>query len=380
MRRRRNGLRVAMIGQYGVPAAYGGVERVVEELGSALASNGAVVTVYCEKGSLPSERVYRGMQLRGAWSARGKHLAKLSLAFAATIHSLFSRYDVVHFHAIGPCLFIPLIRLLRPDITVCSTIHSRDDKFAKWRGLTRQFFRVAAWCATRLPHAVMTVSIQLQREMLRDFGVQATVVHNGIAPVGQHGDAHELIRWGLRPQRYLLTVGRLVHEKATDDLLKAFVKTSCDWSLVIVGDSAHTDDFADQVRDLARSDPRVILTGSVFGAPLDAIYRHAGAFVLASRLEGLPVVLLEAIAYSLPVIVSDIPANLEIVEDSGPGHRVFPVGDTAALSATIEHVVDNRIQEHAGAEMLHGRIAKEFSWSAAARITEKVYRSARMPQ
>jgi len=367
--------RVAMIGQYGIPAAYGGVERAVEELGAELAERGLQVTVYCSSRRAKPLSLYRGMQLRSVPEIRGKFLGKLSQAGFSSLDAIFRRYDIVHFHAMGPCVYAPLIRLLRPDVVVCSTIHSRDDLFEKWKGPARWFFKIAAFCAIKVPHQVMVVSDNLREQVKVEFGTEATVVRNGVATVPAHGQAEELDRWGLTPERYVLAVGRLVHEKATDDLIAAFALVSTDWKLVIVGEHAHTSSFSDAVRELAARDNRVILTGSVYGAPLDALYRHAGAFALPSRLEGMPVVLLEAIGYGLPVIVSDIAPNLEVVQSCGPGHRVFRVGSIRALAEAIETVVSNNHDECEGAKKLRDRVLKEFSWAQAAAITEQVYSS-----
>jgi glycosyltransferase involved in cell wall biosynthesis len=366
-----------MIGQYGIPAAYGGVERVVEELGAELVRLNCEVTVYCSAagGSRPTS--YRGMHLRNVSAFKGKYLGKLSQAGFATLDALFQPYDIVHFHAMGPCLFAPLVRLFRPDIKVCATIHSRDDLFAKWTGPAHWLFKCAAWCAAKVPQRVMVVSEELRRQLRADFAVDATVVHNGVATVSEHGGDVEITRWGLEPQRYLIAVGRLVHEKATDHLVAAFRQTNCSWKLVIVGEHAHTGDFADLVHRLALGDDRIILTGPVFGPPLDALYRNAGAFVLPSRLEGMPVVLLEAIGYGLPVIVSSIPPNIEVVQHSGPGHRIFQVGDIGALSSAISQVVSNCAAERDGAETLRERVISEFAWPHTAAKTQAIYMSLR---
>ncbi len=373
----RRPLRVAMIGQYGIPAAYGGVERVVEELGAELVAHQVEVDVYCSRRGATAIKHYRGMRLRTVPEIRGKHLGKLSLSGFAAFDALFRDYDVIHFHAMGPCLFAPLIRIFRPSVTVCSTIHSRDDLFAKWTGLAKRLFRIAAWCAARVPPRVMVVSEDLRHQITRDFGVDATVVRNGFALVPEQGGVNEIARWGLEAGRYLLSVGRLVQEKATDDLIAAFCKFDGDWKLAVVGEAAHTGDYAESVHQMAANDKRIVLAGPVFGAPLDALYRSAGAFVLPSRLEGMPIVLLEAIGYGLPVIASDIPANLEVLRSNGPGRRIFPVGDREALAREIKLVVSAQAAESAAARETRRRVLDQFSWSHAANVTIDVYEAAR---
>ena len=371
----RRPLRVAMIGQYGVPAAYGGVERVVEELGAKLVERGMQVTVYCSPIDPPAPATYRGMDLVVVRTLEGKFLAKLSQAFFATMRARRGDFDIVHFHAMGPCLFAPIIRWTSRSVAV-STIHSRDDKFAKWAGPARPLFKVAAWCAAKIPARVMVVSERLRADIAADFGIEAVVVPNGMAGVGQAGGVDELEQFGLEPGRYLLTVGRMVHEKATDDLVEAFGAVGGTHRLAIVGESAHTGDFAERVHEMAAADDRVVMCGPQFGPTLDALYRHAGGFVLPSRLEGMPVALLEAISYRLPVVVSDIPACVEVVGNDAPGQRVFPVGSIETLTKELTRLIDENETERLGAQALAPAIEARFSWDRAADLTRDVYADA----
>lgn len=370
----RGPLRVAMIGQYGIPAAYGGVERVVEELGAELADRGVDVTVYCSRTDPPPPESYRGMRLRTVRELGGKHTAKLTQSGFAALDAVRRDYDVIHFHATGPCLFTPLVRMLRPGCRVVATIHARDEQRSKWSRTAQRMLQMAAWCAAKVPHRVMVVSEELRRSIAEDYGTVCTVVHNGYAPAPATGEVDELAAWGLEPGRYLLTVGRLVPEKAVDDLITAFRASDTDWKLVVVGDSSHTDAFQRKVTDAVGDDPRIVLTGPVFGAPLDSLYRHAGGFGLPSRLEGLPVVLLEAVGYGLPVIVSDIAPNLEVVRADGAGHRVVPVGDIAGFTTAIDRLTSGPDTERQLDPAFRASVLAEFNWSRAADTTLRVYR------
>lgn len=113
----------------------------------------------------------------------------------------------------------------------------------------------------------------------------------------------------LTPRRYVLAVGRFVEEKGFDLLIKAFARISdSNCKLVIAGDADHEDHYSVSLKRLAE-EHHVVLTGFVRGAKLNELFSHARLFVLPSFHEGLPIVLLEALSYRLPVLVSDIPAN-----------------------------------------------------------------------
>ena len=145
-----------------------------------------------------------------------------------------------------------------------------------------------------------------------------------------------MVELGLEPGRYVLTVGRLVPEKRQMDLLRAFSEAELsDWKLAIVGRIDHKNKCADLLASEAALAENVLMAGFQSGETLRQLYAHAGLFVLPSSHEGLPIVLLEALSYGLPVLVSDIPSNLEVVADPA---RVFRMGGIAELSGKITYL------------------------------------------
>ncbi len=82
---------------------------------------------------------------------------------------------------------------------------------------------------------------------------------------------------------------------------------------MLAGDADFEDDYSRSLKKQAR-DNGVVLTGFIKGEKLHSLLTGARCFVLPSSHEGLPISLLEAMSYSLPVIVSDIPANLLAIE------------------------------------------------------------------
>jgi glycosyltransferase involved in cell wall biosynthesis len=101
-------MKIAMIGQRGVPATFGGVERHVEELGARLAADGHEVVIFCRRGYGDSEpERYRGMRLVHQHTVDSKHLESFVASATATGATVGRGYDVVHYHAVGPGLFSP---------------------------------------------------------------------------------------------------------------------------------------------------------------------------------------------------------------------------------------------------------------------------------
>lgn len=361
-----------MIGQRGVPATWGGVEHHVEEIGARLADRGHHVTVYCRPGYGDEVRgSYRGMRLRHLPAPGSKHLEAIGHSLLSSASALLSSYDVVHYHALGPGVAAILPRYLS-GARVAITVHGLDDQRAKWSGVASRMLRCAGWLSARVPDATVVVSNALV-DHYRDVHRRTTLcVPNGMPQVSRPPE-EAVRRWGLQPGQYALFVGRLVPEKAPDELLRAFRAMPGDVRLVVAGGSSHTDAYAERVRRLAEADPRVLLPGYVYGENLAALYAHAGVFVLPSHLEGLPLTLLEAIAHGAPVVASDIPPHREILGRSGPGRHLVPVGSATALAEAISAALHDRVAAQAGANALRVACTGTYSWDRATDLIESLY-------
>lgn len=369
-------MRIAMIGQKGIPASYGGVERAVEELSAHLVDRGHEVSVFNRRlDSGEGETTHRGIRLIPVPATDGKFTGNLSQSASSTLRVIGRDYDIVHFHAMGPCVFAPAARL-GSGAAVVSTIQGRDDQRAKWNRAAQALLHLGAWSSTRVPHEVIAVSRQLQDEIERDFGRRTHHIPNGVTLVDDWAPTDVLDRLGLDEKRYFVSLGRLVPEKAVDHAIAALRRTDLDLRLVVVGGSSHTTEFVAELESLARDDDRIVLAGPVYGDELYDLLHHAAAFVMPSLLEGLPLALLEAIGYGLPTVVSDIPPHLEVVGQDAPGHRVFPAGDVAALAASLEQTVADLPTVGPIAASMADQVRKEYSWDRITTLTEDVYQQA----
>lgn len=364
-------MRIAFIGQRGVPATWGGVERHVEELGARLAARGHHVTVWCRSAYGDGRARHRGMHLRYAPAVDQKHLEASTHAGISTVAALADRPDVVHYHAIGPGLFSPVARA--SGAKVVQTIHGFDQQRAKWGRGAAALLQVAAACSEHAPHAVIGVSRQLA-DHYRDRGVRSMHIPNGVDRP-QAVDRDRVRAFGVEPGRYVLFVGRLVPEKCPDVLVEAFAGLDTTHRLVVAGGSSHTDEFAAAVGARGARDPRVVLPGYVYGDDLAALYANAAAFVLPSSLEGLPLTLLEAAAHGVPTIASNIAPHREVLGTSGgPGRQLVPPGDVHALRDALRDTLAEPGSSHLGASELRNEVLTRFCWDEAAARTEALYR------
>jgi glycosyltransferase involved in cell wall biosynthesis len=353
-----------MIGLKGIPALHGGIERHVEELGRQLALLGHDVTVYCRRHYTPPDASVPGLTLRRLPSLNTKHLDAWSHTLAVSLEASLRRYDVYHYHALGPATLAFLPRLGGKGVVV--TVHGLDWQREKWGAAASAYLRLGEWAAARLPSRTIVVSRELERYFMRRYRRATTYVPNAVHIPGPP-DFGALQPFGLTPGGYLLTVGRLVPEKGIHLLLEAYRDVETDLPLVIVGDDPHGRYLA-QLREAA--DERVRFVGYVYGPPLAAFFAGAYLYLQPSTLEGLSIALLEAMSHGAPVLASDIAPNAEALAETG---FYFPSGDVASLREELRRLVASPAEVKAQGEAAARRVASLYSWEEVARRTAAVY-------
>ncbi len=369
-------MRIAMIGQRGVPATYGGIERYVEELGSRLAARGHEVTVFV-RTNYARERppTHRGLRLRYLPTVGTKHLDAIVHTALSTASAGGSKFDVIHFQGLGPGLLAPLAQLLA-SAAIVLTVHGLDHERGKWGWFARQVLRTGCLASARIPDATIANAHWLVDYYAREYGASLHYVPNGIAEVARVEPGTITQDLQVEPGRYILFVARFVPEKGVDLLLTAFSKLSTDLKLLLVGDSTFSNEYADHVRQLAKTDRRVIVAGFVYADALAELFTNAAIFVTASLVEGMPLTLLTAAAYDIPIIASDIPAHREALGSSAIGHLLTPPGDSAAIADAMAATLQNPNKAREAARKNRERILAHHDWDSAALRTEQVYEQA----
>jgi len=365
-------MKIAMIGQKGIPATYGGVERHVEELSARLAAKGHDVTAYCRRHYTPGEvKVFRHVRVKVLPSLHTKHLDAISHTALAVYCALREGFDILHFHAIGPSL-LSLVPRLRPyrRCGIVATVHSLDWKRRKWGAFARWCLRRGEAAAVRFPHRTIVVSKQL-REYFERRGKSVVYIPNGVeAPVPEPMD--ELKKFGLSEKRFVLWLGRFVPEKRVEDLIEAFCRLSDDWRLLLGGEIDETDPYMKQLKARAEGDERIIFPGGIYNRAKWEALGNAALVVLPSEFEGFPIALLEAMRYARPVLAADIPEHLEALQPGVNGFT-FPVADTSALAERMQWILDHPDEATAAAQRA-AEDAKVYDWDRITDQTESLYR------
>ena len=136
--RKNTKLKVAMLGHKRIPSREGGVEIVVGELATRMVASGHDVTCFNRGGHHVSgadfdEKAlseYKGVKLKQVFTVDVKGLAAMTSSFFASVKAAFGRFDVVHFHAEGPCAMLWLPKLFGKRCI--ATVHGLDHQRAKW--------------------------------------------------------------------------------------------------------------------------------------------------------------------------------------------------------------------------------------------------------
>lgn len=250
-------MKIAYIGQKGIPSRFGGVETHVEELSTRMAKNGHDVFVYARKNYTSKNiKKHKGVNIINLPSIPSKHLDAISHTFLASIHALFQNFDIIHFHSIGPSILSFIPRIFGGKTRVIGTYHCQDYYHKKWGSFARFSLRLGEWMICRMPHKTIAVSKVIRSLVKNKFQKNLIFIPNG-ANVKKTEKIDILSRWNLEPQKYIVSVSRLIKHKGVHYLIKAFLELekrnlSKNKKLVIVGDGFYTDTYVQKIKALAK--------------------------------------------------------------------------------------------------------------------------------
>lgn len=370
-------MRIAMLGHKRIPSREGGIEIVVEQLSTRMVDRGHSVTCYNRSGHHISGREYdtdklkeyKGIKLKSVFTIDRKGLAAMTSSFCGAVCCAFSKYDVIHFHAEGPCAMLWIPKLFGKKCV--ATIHGIDWQRAKWGGFASRYIKFGEKVAAKYADEIIVLSEGVKQYFLDTYGRKTVFIPNGVDRPDSR--AVQLIRekYGLEKDEYLLFLARLVPEKGVRYLIEAFRDVRTDKKLVIAGGSSDTDGFMQELKQLAGKDGRIIFTGFVQGQMLEELYSNAYLYCLPSDLEGMPLSLLEAMSYGNCCVVSDIAECAEVVEDKAV---VFKKGSVADLREKLQLLCDAPAVVQKYKADAADFICRKYSWDDTAESTLKLYR------
>jgi glycosyltransferase involved in cell wall biosynthesis len=370
---------VVMIGQKGLPARSGGIERHVSFVSSGLAARGYRVIVYGRRWYVGNSQPPAGVEQRFTSGIRTKHLDAITHSFTALWDARRLNPDIVHLHGTGIALLAPLARLLLPRAKQVVTFHCTDSEHAKWNRLAKVILRLGEWLACRIPDRTIVISQVLMRACLQKYRCQSVYISHPYQLPETTPSTDALKTFDVLPNQYLLFVGRLVPNKQAHVLLQAYAlarKQDPDrWQhipLLLVGGGIWTDRYVQWIHRLGAKIPGVQFLGERSGEVLHALQANALAHVFPTSSEGLTFALLEAASYRRPVVMTNLPQNREAVGTSAIEVRPQHVEDLArGLQRLMNKTPDERSEM--GAAGYH-HLVRSFQYIDRIDDLDRMYR------
>lgn len=360
-------MKIAMIGHKRIPSREGGVEIVVEELATRLVKLGHQVDVYNRKGKNVQDqkadldkkklKEYKGIKIITIPTINKKGIDAMLYSFFASIRAIFRHYDILHYHAEGSCAMLWIPHIFKKKTVV--TIHGLDWQRSKWGGFATKYIKFGEKMAAKYADEIIVLSKGVQQYFKETYNRDTRFIPNGVN-MPTIRDANIIKeKYQLNKDDYILFLARIVPEKGLHYLMEAFKEIKTDKKLVITGGASHTNDYLEKIKQMAKQDDRIIMTGFVQGQELEELFSNCLVYCLPSDVEGMPISLLEAMSYGDTCLVSDIEENRQVVENFAYS---FPKGNVIALQEKIEEIL-NSGRKYKKEEIIE-YITKKYNWDS----------------
>ena len=388
-------MKIVVTGTRGIPNVMGGVETHCEELFPRIAAMGEDVTVIRRKSYVNDGlKEWKGVKLVDIETPKKKSFEAIIHTYRAINMAKKLGADILHIHAIGPALLTPYAKML--GMKVVFTHHGPDYDRDKWGKAAKMVLKMGERMGCMFADDVIVISDVIRNLIKEKYGRTKNVhlIYNGVSKPEICDYPEYFEELGIKKGRYILGMCRFVPEKNLHHLVEAFniikneelrikkessalaneelrIKKESsalanyelnDVKLVLAGDTDFEDDYSRGLKEMARKNG-VVLTGFVKGRKLHSLLTNCMCYCLPSSHEGLPIALLEAMSYGVKVIVSDIPANLEV---GLPQNDYFHVGNVDELAKKLNDVMTHPV-EHIEYDMT------KYDWDKIAREVKDIY-------
>ncbi len=368
--------KIAMIGHKRIPSREGGAEIVVDELSTRLTNRGYHVDAYNRSGYHVSGKqfdekrgkIYNGIRLITIPTFKSSRLNAIVYSALATVRALFGRYGIIHYHAEGPCVMIGIPKIFGKKVV--ATIHGLDWQRAKWGNFATRVLKYGEKQAVKWADEIIVLSRNVQEYFQTTYHRETIFIPNGIEKPSIRECCEIKERFGLEGNDYILFLARIVPEKGAHYLIEAYNQLKTDKKLVIAGGDSHAESYMQLIRHYAEENSNIILTGFVQGLILEELFSNAYVFVLPSDIEGMAISLLEAMSYGNCCLVSDIPENVEVVEDKAV---TFEKSNIDSLRSKLKFLIENYDIVQQYRTVSSDYICKKYSWDDVVDKTVQVY-------
>jgi len=348
-----------MIGTRGVPAAYGGFETAIEEVGSRLAERGHEVIVYCRNAADPVPE-YKGMQLVHLPALRSKAIETLSHTALSAVHSLLHRpVDAAFVFNAANAPFLPLLRRRRVPVVV--HVDGLEWKRGKWGPNGRRYYRAAEQLSVRWADALIADARGIAQYYQDEFAVPTELIAYG-APINTVPATNRLAELGVSAHGFHVLVARFEPENHVAEIVEGYSASAARLPLLVVGSAPYSAGYTERVKAAAERDPRITLLGGVYDQELlDQLYGGALTYLHGHSVGGTNPSLLRAMGAGTAVIAYDVGFNREVAGDDA-GY----FSDPGSVARELERAERDSAETVRAGAALRDRAALLYDWDAVA--------------
>lgn len=354
-----------------------GAQTMVANLVTSMSAEAAAATVYAWRDGGPYGETLRKAKLAVVERPVSGWARRLRAAFVLRRFVKAQRVDVVHAH-MSDSAILAAVMLIGTGVPLIVTHHS-NRLLPKAGRIAHMVRRVLLMWATRRAALNVGVTQNVAERLGQELGLpkgRVACIANGVAVplLDSVNDARlgRLDRWARPGWPRIVTLGRLAPVKRQDIVIEALRharKCLPEAQLRIAGDGPLMQELSERIENLGLRSC-VTLAGSTDDVP--GLLREADFFVSTSAYEGLPVAVLEAMSWGLPVIVTDVPGHNDVVRNDVDGCLV-PFDDPVALADRIVRVAGNASQADALGEAARQRVVNEYSAAKMAEEYSRLY-------
>ncbi len=364
-------MKVFVVGARGFPDVPGGIEKACKELYKRLAkyNNIEITALVISKYYKNKIKEWNGVRFIYIKSVSSKNFEKLFYGFIASLIAIIKKPDIVHFQATNCTIYIPLLKLF--GIKTVTSYRSMDFLYPKWSRFGKFIIKMSDKAAFK-SDKIIAVSNTV-KEHVKKYTDKVVLIPNGINinhhELSKDEENRILSSYGLFAKGYIFFAGRFTPEKAIENLITAYTRLNNNFKLVIAGDAYQENKYSRMIKNLAKQSEDVILTGFITGRELQTLFSNAKLFVLPSKHEGLPHVLLEALSYGVEVLASDIEANMQVDLDKD---NFFKQGNIEDLKRKMVRFLNTDITEEEKLRRFE-ILKRDYDWDEITKKTYKIY-------
>ncbi|MCK4821529.1 glycosyltransferase family 4 protein, partial [bacterium] len=247
-------LKIFVLGTRGFPNIPGGVEKHCEELYPRLTNLGCDITTFTRAPYIPKAKqipLWRNVKFIRLWCPRQKSFEAIIHTFFGVIVARLKSPDILHIHAIGPSILVPLAKSLRLKVVI--TNHGPDYERQKWGKLAKKVLRLGEFLGTKFSDKVIVISKMIKRMIESKYGRKdLELIPNGVNLPTAVLDKDAQQKYNLESKKYVFTACRFVPEKGLHNLIAAYQKIkNPEFKLVIAGDADHETEYSRKIKKAA---------------------------------------------------------------------------------------------------------------------------------